>query len=52
MTGRLNSVSKKLDNKNFVDRAPKEIISHEKKKKSDYNEQLNKLKNNLKSLLK
>jgi valyl-tRNA synthetase len=52
MTGRLNSVSKKLDNKNFVDRAPKEIINHEKKKKLDYNEQLNKLKDNLKSLLK
>ena len=52
MEGRLNSVSKKLDNKNFVDRAPKDIIEHEKAKQADYQQQLNKLKENLNSLIK
>jgi valyl-tRNA synthetase len=52
MDGRLNSVSKKLDNKNFVDRAPKNIIEHEKAKQADYQQQLNKLKENLNSLIK
>jgi valyl-tRNA synthetase len=52
MDGRLNSVSKKLNNKNFVDRAPKDIIEHEKAKQADYQQQLNKLKENLNSLIK
>ena len=52
MTGRLNSVSKKLENKNFVERAPKKIIDHEKTKQADYQQQLNKLTENLNSLIK
>ena len=52
MQGRLNAVSKKLENKNFVDRAPSEIIAHEKNKFEDYKQQLDKLKENLKSLIK
>ena len=52
MNGRLSSVSKKLENKNFIDRAPKDIIEHEKKKQKNYNEQLKKLKENLNSLIK
>ena len=50
MNGRLNAISKKLENKNFVDRAPKEIIEHERKKFKDYNQQLEKLEINLQSL--
>ena len=42
MQGRLNAVSKKLENKNFVDRAPSEIIAHERKKLKQYNHQLDK----------
>ena len=52
MQGRLNAVSKKLDNKNFVERAPKKIIDHEKSKQADYADQLNKLKDNLSTLIK
>ena len=52
MTGRLNSVSKKLENQNFVERAPKKIIAHEKTKQADYQQQLNKLTENLNSLIK
>ena len=52
MNGRLNAVSKKLDNKNFVNRAPKDIIEHERTKQVDYQQQLNKLKENLNSLIK
>ena len=52
MQGRLNAVSKKLENKNFVDRAPREIIAHERNKFKDYNQQLDKLKENLNSLIK
>ena len=52
MQGRLNAVSKKLENKNFVDRAPSEIIAHERNKFEDYKQQLDKLKENLKSLIK
>ena len=52
MTGRLNAVSGKLNNKNFVERAPKNIIDHERAKQADYQEQLDKLKSNLNSLMK
>jgi len=52
MNGRLSAVSKKLENKNFIDRAPKDIIAHEQKKQIDYNEQLQKLQDNLNSLIK
>ena len=52
MTGRLNAVSGKLNNKNFVERAPKNIIDHERAKQADYQEQLDKLNSNLNSLMK
>ena len=52
MNGRLSAVSNKLNNKNFVDRAPKDIIQHEKNKQTDYQQKLDKLKNNLNSLMK
>ena len=50
MNGRLLSVNKKLDNKNFIDRAPKDIIKHEKQKKENYKLDLSKLNANLESL--
>ena len=52
MNGRLSAVSKKLENKNFIDRAPKDIIEHEKNKQADYQQKLDKLKDNLHSLMK
>ena len=50
MNGRLNSINKKLDNKNFIARAPKDVVVHEKNKKADYEMQLTKIQNNLNSL--
>ena len=50
MNGRLNAINRKLDNQNFVDRAPKEVVEHEKNKKADYGMQLTKIEDNLKSL--
>ena len=50
MNGRLNAINRKLDNENFVDRAPKEVVEHEKNKKTDYESQLKKIEYNLKSL--
>ena len=50
MEGRLNAVSKKLENKNFVERAPKKVIDHEKQKKQKYEDDVSKLLNNLKTL--
>jgi len=47
---RIDNVKKKLDNKNFVDRAPKNIIEHEENKYKSYMEDFNKLKNNFDSL--
>ena len=51
MNGRLSAIYKKLNNKNFVDRAPKEVVSHEENKKINYEDTLKKLENNLKSLM-
>ena len=34
--GRLNAVKSKLDNKNFIQRAPKDIVLHEQKKYDNY----------------
>ena len=48
--GRLNSVKSKLDNKNFIKRAPKDIVLHEQKKYDSYKSDYNKLIMNLKSL--
>ena len=50
MQGRLNAVKGKLDNKNFVIRAPKNIVTHEREKKGRYTSALKKLKENLQSL--
>ena len=51
MNGRLNAIYKKLNNPNFVDRAPKQVVSHENNKKENYEDILKKLENNLKSLM-
>ena len=51
MNGRLSAIYRKLDNPNFVDRAPKEVVSHEQNKKINYEDTLKKLKNNLQSLM-
>ena len=48
--GRLSNVNKKLNNKNFTDRAPKDIVEHEEKKKKQYQSTLKKIEDNLKSL--
>ena len=50
MNGRLNAINRKLDNQNFIDRAPQQVIDHEKNKKADYELQLKKIEDNLKSL--
>ena len=49
--GRMNSVKKKINNENFVKRAPKEIVEHEKNKYINYKNNINKLKENLDNLL-
>jgi len=51
MNGRLNAIYKKINNQNFVDRAPKEVVDHENNKKINYEDILKKLKDNLKSLM-
>ena len=51
LKARLNNVKKKLDNKNFVDKAPKNIIVHEQKKYDSYLEDYEKLLNNYNSLI-
>ncbi|MBC8256017.1 MAG: valine--tRNA ligase [Candidatus Marinimicrobia bacterium] len=50
MEGRLNAVSRKLDNKNFVERAPENVITHERNKLQNYQSDLSKLQQNLESL--
>ena len=49
--GRMNSVKKKIDNINFIKRAPKQVVQHEKDKYLDYKNNFDKLKNNLDNLL-
>ena len=48
--GRLNNVNNKLNNKNFTDRAPDDIVNHEKKKREQYQSTIKKIEDNLKSL--
>ena len=48
--GRLNNVNHKLNNKNFTDRAPKDIVEHEQKKRDQYQSTIEKIEDNLKSL--
>jgi len=50
MEGRLNAVSRKLDNANFVERAPENVITHERNKMQNYQADLTKLQENLNSL--
>ena len=50
MNGRLNTINRKLENKNFIDRAPKDVVSHEKNKKADYELQLKKIEDNFNAL--
>tara|TARA_Y100001970_G_scaffold285647_1_gene405948 strand:- start:1087 stop:2250 length:1164 start_codon:yes stop_codon:yes gene_type:complete len=50
--GRLKNVTNKLNNKNFVDRAPKEIVDNEKNKQNKYQTILKKIEDNLQSLKK
>jgi len=52
LEGRYNAVSRKLENNNFVDRAPKNVISHERDKIQKYESDLSKLQQNLKTLQK
>tara|TARA_A100001011_G_scaffold344487_1_gene379500 strand:- start:2184 stop:3707 length:1524 start_codon:yes stop_codon:yes gene_type:complete len=51
LKGRLNAVNNKLKNKQFVDNAPENIVSHEKNKKKRYDTELDILQNNLDSLI-
>jgi valyl-tRNA synthetase len=50
INGRLISVNSKLDNKNFIDRAPKNVINHERRKQQNYETDLIKLQQNVESL--
>jgi len=50
MNGRLGAVNKKLNNENFVKRAPDSVVKHEKAKQLDYQNNLTKLLENLDSL--
>lgn len=47
----LEGVGKKLSNQSFIEKAPKEIVENEKKKLENFQLTLEKLKNNLESLL-
>ena len=47
-----NTAGKKLENKNFVERAPKNVISHERDKMQKYESDLSKLQQNLNTLQK
>ena len=50
--GRLKNVNNKLNNKNFIDRAPNDVVNNEKKKQAQYQSTLKKIEDNLKSLMK
>jgi valyl-tRNA synthetase len=50
MEGRLAAVQKKLDNENFLKRAPADVVAHEKEKQSAYRDRLDKLRDNLQAL--
>ena len=50
IVGRLNSVNSKLNNKNFISRAPENVVKNEQIKQKKYLLSLEKLKINLKSL--
>ena len=50
LEGRLNSVNRKLDNKQFISNAPEDIVAHEENKKNRYKNELMILQDNLNSL--
>jgi valyl-tRNA synthetase len=50
MQGRLSAVEKKLENENFIKRAPVEVVDHEREKHAAYLEKLNKLQENYQAL--
>jgi valyl-tRNA synthetase len=50
LQGFLQSVNKKLDNKQFIENAPEEVVQREYDKKSDTETNLKKLKGILKEL--
>jgi valyl-tRNA synthetase len=50
MQGRLSAVEKKLENENFIKRAPAEVVDHEREKHAAYLEKLNKLQENYQAL--
>ena len=50
MNGRLSAVAQKLENKNFVKRAPENVINNEREKQQNYKTDLIKLQKNLASL--
>ena len=47
---RINNVKNKLDNKNFIERAPKDVVAHEQSKYDSYLKDYNKLKTNFDNL--
>ena len=51
MEGRLAAVQKNLDNQNFLQRAPAEVVAHEREKQSAYQDRLNKLRENYQALV-
>ncbi len=51
MEGRLAAVQKKLENEDFLDRAPADVVAHEREKQAAYQDQLQKLQENYQALL-
>ena len=50
LTSRMNSIRKKLDNKNFISKAPASVVKHEQDKFESHLENFNKLKHNYNNL--
>ena len=50
MEGRLSAVEKKLQNESFLQRAPAEVVEHERAKQADYQKKLDKLQENFQAL--
>ena len=51
LKARLNNIKKKLDNENFIKKAPKHIIEHDQNKYNSYLDDYNKLLDNYNSLI-
>ena len=50
LEGRLAKAQRKLDNSDFLKRAPAEVVSHERKKQAAYHDSLKKLQENYRAL--